>query len=249
MIELPAMTSAQEQAWQALIRVSAHMGHQGWCLVGGQMVHLHCYERGAMPNRPTDDGDAALDVRGRPQVLFEFTTALKELGFRAAGESMEGHQHRWVLGAASIDVLIPRGVGPRARGRRGVSGGTTLEAPGMQQALDRAEPVDVSVGGVTGAIPRPNLLGALVVKAAAYTVTKDRDRLRHVLDFAVLSTLAARRDLIREQLTPRDRRYLNGIVAAMAGIRPEWIMIDGAEQGISGLSAALSEASAVAFGD
>jgi hypothetical protein len=239
MIELPPMTAAQEQAWQALIQVSAQMGHRGWCLVGGQMVHLHCYERGVQPNRPTDDGDAALDVRGHPEVLLEFTTALKDLGFQAAGESWEGHQHRWVRGAASIDVLIPRGVGPRARGRRGVSGGTTLEAPGMQQALDRAEPVDVNVGRLTGVIPRPGLLGALVVKAAAYTVTSDRHRLRHLLDFAVLSTLAARRDQIREQLTPRDRAYLNAMVTAMADLRPDWIAIDGAEQGISGLSAAL----------
>ncbi|MBO0901843.1 hypothetical protein J1G42_14760 [Cellulomonas sp. zg-ZUI222] len=27
----------------------------GWVLVGGQMVHLHCAERGAAPQRPTDD--------------------------------------------------------------------------------------------------------------------------------------------------------------------------------------------------
>ena len=39
------MTAVQEQAWQTLFRLSARLG-RSWCLVGGQMVHLYCAERG-----------------------------------------------------------------------------------------------------------------------------------------------------------------------------------------------------------
>lgn len=86
---LPAMTDPQEQAWSALLDVSERLS-EGWCLVGGQLVHLHCWERGRAPQRPTDDADAALDVRAHPTILHRFTQVLTDLGFRTAGESMEG---------------------------------------------------------------------------------------------------------------------------------------------------------------
>jgi hypothetical protein len=92
---LPAMSDRQTEVWIALLQISRSVP-AGWCLVGGQLVHLHCAERGFAPNRPTDDGDAALDIRGHPAILHDFTAALFELGFRSAGESMEGHQHRWL---------------------------------------------------------------------------------------------------------------------------------------------------------
>jgi len=206
-VVLPAMNQSQTQSWRALLAVQRVLP-VGWCLVGGQLVHLHCCERGLAPNRPTNDGDVALDVRGRPAILQEFTAALHDLGFSADGTSWEGHQHRWVNGAASIDVLIPRGVGERAAARSGVSGGTTLESPGAQQAIERTELVEVQVEDDVGFIPRPNLLGALVSKAAAYTFRSEAGRERHLIDFAVLASLIARSDRIAEQMTDRDRRWL-----------------------------------------
>jgi len=98
-------------------------------LVGGQMVRLHCIERGVAPARPTDDVDAVLDVRAEPDVLRTFTSALADVGFVSAGESWQGHQHRWRRGAGEIDVLIPRHLGEKAAGRRGASGGPKRYAP------------------------------------------------------------------------------------------------------------------------
>jgi hypothetical protein len=48
-----------------------------------------------------------LDVRAHPHVLRDFTAALVSIGFTTAGETPEGHQHRWVRDLASIDILIP----------------------------------------------------------------------------------------------------------------------------------------------
>lgn len=210
---MPPMTVAQEQAWTALLDLGDVLDH-GWTVVGGQMVHLHCAERGAAPPRPTEDADAALDVRARPQVLLDFTTALVDAGFRSAGESMDGHQHRWVRDRAQIDVLIPTGLGPRGAGRRGATGGTTVPAPGAQQAIDRTAWVDVSVADRRGRVPRPSLLGALVIKAAAHSVAGDRGRQRHVDDFSILLGLAGRSDLDARQLTRRDVERLTH----MAGV-------------------------------
>ena len=93
-VALTALSEPQRQSWLGLLEVAADF-RDGWCLVGGQMVHLLCVERAFTPVRPTDDGDVVLDVRAHPHVLRDFTEALVHAGFAPAGESMEGHQHRW----------------------------------------------------------------------------------------------------------------------------------------------------------
>ena len=65
MIVLPPMLAAQTASWHALMDLYGRHA-EGWTLVGGQMVHLHCAERDYSPIRPTDDADAVLDVRADP---------------------------------------------------------------------------------------------------------------------------------------------------------------------------------------
>lgn len=73
MIVLPPMLDAQTASWHALMDL--HERHpEGWTVVGGQMVHLHCAERDHAPTRPTDDADAVLDVRADPHFPESFTT-------------------------------------------------------------------------------------------------------------------------------------------------------------------------------
>ena len=237
-VVLPPMTPAQAEAWNGLFDV-AERHPTGWTLVGGQMVQLHCVERGVAPARPTDDVDAVLDVRAEPDVLNTFTSALADVGFVSAGESWQGHQHRWRRRAGEIDVLIPRHLGERAAGRRGASGGTTIETPGAQQALDRTEVVEVALGGRTGVIRRPNLLGALVAKGAAHSVVLDRARTRHLVDFAVLTTLLRPSDRV-DQAGRRDREYLEAALAALAADPRTWAGVDGAAEGVARLRLALA---------
>lgn len=237
-VVLPSMSRAQGEAWSALLDLAERLP-TGWTLVGGQMVHLHCAERGVAPTRPTDDVDAVLDVRAEPDALRTFTTVLVELGFTSAGESWEGHQHRWARGGAQIDVLIPRHVGERAAGRRGASGGTTIETPGAQQALDRTQSVEVVLNGRVGSVRRPNLLGALIAKAAAHSVVLDRARTRHLIDFAVLTTLIRPSDAVHEA-GRRDREHLGSMLAALEVDRRAWAGVEGAEAGNARLRLALA---------
>jgi hypothetical protein len=58
----------------------------------------------------------ALDIRAYPTMLHDFTALLVKLDFESAGESHEGHQHRWKRGDAIVDVLIP--TVPRRTGRQ-----------------------------------------------------------------------------------------------------------------------------------
>lgn len=122
----PAMAAGQLESWRGLLAVSARLPTD-WCLVGGQLVQLHCWVRGASPNRPTDDGGAVLDVRARPTIVLDFTQALVDEGFEAE-TSQGGLQHRWVKGEATIDVLIPTRLGPRAQVRTS-RGGHPIATP------------------------------------------------------------------------------------------------------------------------
>jgi hypothetical protein len=213
-IELPAMPPAQTSSWVGLLDLYDHLP-DGWTLVGGQLVHLHCAERGQFPVRPTNDADTVIDVRADPRMLARFTTALTELGFEPAGISAEGLQHRWARGDASIDVLLPDGIGDRASSRVGATGSPTLQTAGGTQALQRTQTVAVAVDGRTGHVRRPNLVGALVGKAAALSNAGDAGRGRHRRDFAVLAALLTARDFRNETVTQKDRRRLAAMVRAV----------------------------------
>lgn len=205
-IVAPTMTRAQAEAWYALFEVYK-VYPEGWALVGGQMVHSLCWERGASPPRPTQDADAILDIRAQPTMLYDFTATLKRLGFTSAGEASSiiegsrGVQHRWVKGDAQIDVLIPRFLGERADNRVGVTGGRTISAPGGQGALNRAVTVEVDVDGVTGTVIRPTLQGAIIAKASAMLIGEGALADRHLNDLAILASLVTRQDRVGENVT------------------------------------------------
>jgi hypothetical protein len=211
-IVLPAMSAPQAASWHGLMDLHARLP-TGWTLIGGQLVHLLCAERDHAPPRPTDDIDAVLDVRENPSILMDFTSVLTDIGFSADGISADGVQHRWRRDEASIDVLIPDGVGERQAVGTGVTGSRTVQTPGGLQALHRSASVEVSVAGREGSVRRPNLVGALVLKAAAHTVPADAAKGRHRSDFLTLATLVAAVDFRAEDLSKSDRKHLRTMIA------------------------------------
>ena len=116
-IALPPMPHEQTASWLGLLDLYNELS-EGWTLIGGQLVHLYCAERGETAMRPTNDADMVIDIRASPTMLRTFTQTLSDLGFTSAGISAEGRQHRWIRDAASFDVLIPEGTGDRASARR-----------------------------------------------------------------------------------------------------------------------------------
>lgn len=214
MIVLPAMSEAQTASWHALMDVHDRL-RTGWTLIGGQLVHLHCAERAAWPQRPTDDVDTVIDVRASAAMLQQFTETLLDLGFVSAGVSGDGYEHRWIKDQAMLDVLLPDGIGKRAASRTGATGSPTLSTPGGTQALQRSDSVAVTVESREGFVRRPNLVGALVIKAAAHTTpVAEVVKRRHRLDFATLASLVAARDFRDEHITSKDRLRLREMIAA-----------------------------------
>lgn len=197
----------QQSAWEALFELHGRLPDH-WVLVGGQNVYLHAIERGAPIIRPTTDADMGLDLRGRPGILEEFTRTLTEMGFQSAGRTMTGHEIRWERDTAKFDVLIPRGTGERSYSRKGVTGGTAIEAPGIQSALDRSESAKVSAGAMSGTINRTNIVGALIGKAAAMRIMDDPDRERHLSDALTLISVMSARELRRDDYRQAEKSHL-----------------------------------------
>jgi hypothetical protein len=199
-VVLPAMNEPQKQSWHALMDLYERI-NSDWTLIGGQLVHLHCAERGVSPTRPTNDVDTVVNIRASQTMLATFTGALKDMGF-VPDTSGDGIQHRWRRDSAQIDVLIPEGSGARAAARTGAGGAPTIAAPGTTQALNRSEPVSVLAEGRTGTVLRPDLVGALIGKAAArIEVAADWSSTRHCTDFVVLASVVSARDF-RETKRP-----------------------------------------------
>ena len=180
LVHLPALGEAQKQSWHALMDLYEHID-TNWTLIGGQLVHLHCAERGVFPTRPTNDVDTVVNIRARPTMLATFSGTLKGLGF-TADTTGEGIQHRWRRDLAQIDVLIPEGVGERAAARGGAGGAPTVSAPGSTQALTRSQPIHVMTQGRTGTVLRPSLISARDVRETELA-RKDRERLAKMLRY------------------------------------------------------------------
>lgn len=239
-IVLPVMSAEQEASWFGLFHLAKNVP-EGWTLVGGQMVHLHCAERGVEPYRSTPDVDTVLDVRGHPQILMTVTSALADAEFEPRGLTASGKQHRWVRGQATIDVLIPAFTGHPGRGV-GASGYPGLATPGAIYALKRSEAVEVTVGDVTGTVRRPTLVGALVIKSAAYSITVDPHRERHLDDLALLASMLTARDLRGVELSKGEVKYVREAAPA-ARDHLAATVIDGAIDGLTRLARVAERAS------
>lgn len=186
------MPAEQTASWMGLLDLHERLA-DGWTLIGGQLVHLHCAARGRFPVRPTNDADRV------------------------------------------IDVLLPDGIGGRASLRQGVTGSPTLATAGGTQALQRSETIAVSVAGREGYVRRPDLVGALVGKAAALSNAGDPGLGRHRRDFVILAGLLTARDFRKEELTKKGRQRLRVMVAAAKKDRALLLEVPDAENSLDRL--------------
>lgn len=225
-IGLPEMMEHEEQTWITLLDLSKRIP-QDWCLVGGQMVHLHCWQRGVSPLKTTSDADVIMDVRARPAIRLQITDFLEKQGFVAQRPNvLTGHGQRWIKDKVIIDVLYPEGIGERAAARNGSSGASTVQVPGGTQALGRTQLVPISVPEQGGLISRPDLLGALVVKCAALSIADDPERERHHADIAILASMIESPISFRARLTGRDRRWIRNALGELPAEHEVWARID-----------------------
>ena len=206
------------QLWSAVADV-ADDRTRGWTLIGALMVMLHEHEAGT-PTRPaTVDADAVVDARGATGATRTMATLLQTQGWEleATHVDVDGHGYRFVRDGLEFDVIASEGMGARAD----LTTVPPLRAPqlaGTRQALDRSQRVAVNLGGRISALPRPDLLGALVVKASVAASDHVRGPQRHLEDLARLYRLVP--DPAALTPTAKDRKRLRDTA------EPTWEVLD-----------------------
>lgn len=217
-VRLPTLAGHDDELWDALIELSEVRPGE-WTLIGGQMVLLHAIEQGATPPRVSTDLDVLVNARiaGRP--LAAFASGLEDLGFEQDGIGPDGIAHRYRRNRVTIDVLAPEGLGERTD-LTTTRPGRTLQVPGGTQALDRTELVPVTTATRSGHVPRPSLLGAVVVKALAVAV--DDAPAAQRLDFVFLLSLISDPLALAVELTPKDRRRTHARKELLVGEHRVW---------------------------
>jgi hypothetical protein len=204
MITLPPLPHPVDLLWDALLELGEIS--VPWTLVGGQMVLLHALEHGQQPPVISQDGDVVANIRAAQSALKALVTALEAaLGFELEAITTDGRAHRYTRPAGAhrvvIDVLAPEGLGPNTDLTTS-SPGRTIEVPAGTQALGRTSFVQVRHGKRVGRTPRPSLLGAIVLKAAACTLRGDSAR--HERDLALLCALVPDPFAMRAEMSAKD---------------------------------------------
>jgi hypothetical protein len=224
-VMLPAMPEAQEAAWSVILDLEDELDCH-WSLIGGQMVTFICAEYGHTIHRATDDGDIVLGVWLDRGAFRRASRLLDERGF-IEDKTSDGYGYRYRRAKASIDLLLPEEISRQEQIPTTTTGRPGLEVPGGNQALIRSERAPVQLGNRTGFIRRPNLLGAIVAKAAAAQAdTRDPDR--HREDLAVLGQIALTTGAyraMRNMSNDKDRKRLRNALQNMPETHSAWRQI------------------------
>lgn len=227
MIVIPELDERFTEIWRSLLELTAEYP-EGWTLIGAQMVFLHAWERGADPPRFSTDLDLVVDIRQEPRGLHNMIETLERLGYEFEGANSSGIGHRFARDIVTIDILAPDGVGPRADVRTR-AGARTVKVPGSTQALRRSAPVEIMVDDIEGTVPRPDLLGAILVKARAVSVDDLPEDQR--LDLAFLLTLVDDPSTLASELRGNERNWLRTRTELLDRDNPAWLALPSAEDG------------------
>jgi hypothetical protein len=205
LIRLTTGGASDVELWTELIRLGQLA--PDWTLIGARMVELHAAEFGQAPLRVSADADALADARSRPNAVSGMAQILVGEGFELQEPSYMGVGHTFVRGLLEVDVLAPEGLGVTSEAARiTVPPAHTVEVPGGTQALHRSEWVEIEVGAVRGSVPRPNLLGAILLKARAVDVDDAPENQRG--DLALLLSLVPDPDPMVKELKGHERSWI-----------------------------------------
>ena len=210
--------------WPLVIEVAATLPESSWVLVGGLMVQLHARAAGVADVRPTHDVDALVDVMAAGVSMAAVAALLIGSGFEVVEPGWpDSPVHRLRRGGDVIDVLVADHLPQRSRLR--LHRHPLMAVDGGAQALARSQKMVIEHDGVTTELTVPDLLGALVLKAAAH-MADSRDRDRHMRDSALLASLITdhRRELAR--LQGSDRKRLRHLRDALSDpLNDAWLLL------------------------
>lgn len=217
MIDVPELGDDHHALWVDLIAL-AEAQSGSWTLIGAQMVALYAWDAG-IESRPSEDADVLANVRVTTSATRDVAGFLRERGYEPE-ESLTNVVHLFTRGNAEIDVLAPDGLGPKSDITT-IPGRHTIEVPGGSQALGRTDLVSVRTREIAGELPRPNLLGAILVKVRAIEVDDVPNAQR--ADLALLLELVDDPDVLRSELRNSERGWLRRHEYLADPDHPQWL--------------------------
>jgi hypothetical protein len=166
-------TEEGRRLWNLVLSLAVEFGpDREWSLIGGLMVQLYGFEHGD-DLRATADIDVLGGARRPPRMTEAIAELLVERGAEVATPPRSNPElgYRFEFEGETIELLGPDGL---RHDPKTIAGLRTFQAAGGSQALQRTEVVMVSLDGAEpNAVRRPNLLGAILIKARV--VTKRRE--------------------------------------------------------------------------
>jgi len=148
---------------------------------------LHAVRAGLPLTRATRDVDMILHIETGAATFGGVRRELERLGYRLREPVGSGPVHRFVRGAGdgeTVDVMVadrlPLNLHPKVLQRE------VFAVPGGTSALRKTVNCEVTAGARVVTLSIPDVLGALVLKGAAY-LDDSRDRGRHLDDAVALA--------------------------------------------------------------
>ena len=227
-IDLPPLSGVPSGTWPTLLDLAERLSPSTWTLIGGQMVLLHGMEVGRHPSRVSTDLDLLVNARMVSASPSHVAHVLLDMSFTTDLGSPEGLAHRFSKDDAVVDILAPEGLGSRVD-LTTVPPGRTIEVTGGSQALHRSDVVRVRYGDRIGEVPRPNLLGAIVIKACAADRSDRREV--HESDLAFLLSLVDDPEAMRGELSKKDRQRLRRRSQMQQDDHPAWRRLESSADG------------------
>lgn len=176
--------------WNTVAEVARHFPPDEWLLTGGLMVQTHAMIHG-LPSRATDDADFLLDILTYDRIANQMQNFLGTLGFELEEGTMTGYASRFTTETdCKVDLMITDYVyGKRKRENATLLGRPLCGMPGGGQAIRRRQRILLDYDDEELCITIPDLLGAVMLKSAAWAVDKTARRNRHLSDAALLLSM------------------------------------------------------------
>lgn len=210
--------------WPQLVEIVQAIPHTQWTLVGGLMVQLHAAYAGLQLTRPTRDVDMVLHIETGAATFGGVRHDLERLGYALREPVGDGPVHRFVRGprdAEMVDVMVADHLSPKWQPK--VLRRKVFAVPGGTSALRKTVNCEVNTGEDVVVLSIPDVLGALVLKGAAY-MGDSRDRGRHLDDAAVLACAATDPVGDRARMIGSDSKRISALWDALQDLdHPSWI--------------------------
>lgn len=102
-----------------------------------------------------------------------------------------------------------------------------METPGGAQAIERKIEVGITTESRSATVLMPDLLGALVLKVAAYC-TDRRDQHRHLDDAALFASLVTDHAGMLSRMHGSDKKRIRAVAEALRNPRDSsWLLLPG----------------------